>query len=83
MGRQTKGYFIILFLFLLNTIYKEYNMEAKKWYTSKTVWVNALALVGMIAQTQTGFIFSEEMQIMLLSLINLGLRVITKEQITW
>lgn len=58
-------------------------MEAKKWYTSKTVWVNALALVGMIAQTQTGFIFSEEMQIMLLSLINLGLRVITKEQITW
>jgi hypothetical protein len=83
MGRQTKGYFIILFLFLLNTIYKEFNMEAKKWYTSKTVWVNALALVGMIAQTQTGFIFSEEMQIMLLSLINLGLRVITKEQITW
>jgi hypothetical protein len=55
----------------------------KKWYTSKTIWVNTLALLALVAQTQTGFIFSLEMQASVLSLINLGLRVITKEEITW
>lgn len=55
----------------------------KKWYTSKTIWVNALALAALVAQTQTGFIFSLEMQTFVLSLINVGLRTITKEEITW
>ena len=29
---------------------------AKKWYTSKTIWVNVIAFATLIAQTQTGFI---------------------------
>jgi len=55
----------------------------KKWYLSKTIWVNGLAFIGLVAQAQTGFIFSPEMQAFALSLVNLGLRVITKEEILW
>ncbi len=56
---------------------------SKKWYVSKTVWVNAIALFAMIAQMQTGFIVTPDLQAVLLTLVNLGLRTITKEQITW
>lgn len=55
----------------------------KKWWLSKTVWVNALALVALVAQMQTGFVFSPEMQAFVLSMINLGLRTITREEIVW
>lgn len=55
----------------------------KKWYASKTVWVNALGLLGLIAQINSGFIFSAELQAVILSLINLILRTITKEEIVW
>jgi len=55
----------------------------KKWYLSKTVWANIIALVGLIAQTQTGFVFTPESQAVVLTLLNLGLRTITKEEIIW
>lgn len=55
----------------------------KQWYLSKTIWVNALALAGLITQTQTGFVFSPEMQALALSVVNMLLRVITKEEIIW
>jgi len=55
----------------------------KKWYTSKTVWVNALALGAIVLQSQFGFILSPELQATALTFINLGLRAITKEEIVW
>lgn len=55
----------------------------KKWYVSKTVWVNILALAGLILQSQFGFIFTPETQAFVLSLVNLGLRTVTKEEIVW
>ena len=33
---------------------------AKKWYASKTVWVNLLSIVALIAQAETGFVMSPE-----------------------
>jgi hypothetical protein len=55
----------------------------KKWYLSKTLWVNAIAIGAIVAQSQTGFIIAPELEIAILSLINLSLRVVTKENVVW
>ena len=56
----------------------------KKWYESKTVWVNVLATVAIITQEATGTeIFKPEYQFLALSVINVLLRTITKDNITW
>lgn len=57
--------------------------QSKKWYASKTVWINGIALFAMIAQMQTGFILTPDVQALALTLINLGLRAVTKEEIIW
>ena len=56
----------------------------KKWYLSKIVWVNVIAFVGVMVQQITNKdLITPQYQIMALSLINLLLRTITKENITW
>jgi hypothetical protein len=51
--------------------------ESKKWYTSKTLWINSIAIIGIIVQSHTGFIISAEDQASILGVINLFLRIIT------
>ena len=53
----------------------------KKWYMSKTLWINAIALAALLAQTNTGFIISVEEQGAIIIIINLILRAITKEEL--
>jgi len=55
----------------------------KKWYTSKTLWVNGVALVAIVVQGVTGFVVKPELQIAALGGINFLLRIITKEEVTW
>lgn len=55
----------------------------KKWYVSKTVWVNGLALVASLLQAKYGLVMSPELQGVALTVINLILRAYTKEEITW
>lgn len=56
----------------------------KKWYTSKTLWVNVLAMSALLLQELTGQeILSTEAQVALLGLLNVGLRLITKKPIEW
>ena len=57
--------------------------EAKKVYQSKTFWVNVIAILAILAQTQTGFVIGAESQATILAAINLVLRAITKQPITW
>lgn len=57
-------------------------METKKWYTSKTVWINLIALTALVVQTQTGFIMTPEIQAMALTLVNLGVRAVTSKELT-
>lgn len=58
-------------------------MEDKKWYRSKTMWVNGLAAVGIIFQMATGIQFATtEEQTGILVVINLFLRLITKSGLT-
>ena len=59
-------------------------MNNKKWYLSKTVWINVIATAGITAQAITNKeILSPELQLMFLSVINLILRSVTKDNITW
>jgi len=51
----------------------------KKFWSSKTFWVNILSAVGLIVQTQTGFIFDPTAQAIGLTVVNTGLRLITKQ----
>lgn len=55
----------------------------KKWYNSKTFWVNGIAMVATIIQGYTGFVVSPELQGLALTVANLFLRYVTKEEIQW
>jgi len=51
----------------------------KKFWSSKTFWVNVLSAVGLVVQTQTGFIVDPTVQAIGLTVVNTGLRLITKQ----
>ncbi len=55
----------------------------KTWYTSKTIWINLLAAIALIAQSQYGYVIDPETQAVLLGFVNLVLRVVTKQPINW
>lgn len=55
----------------------------KQWYLSKTLWVNSLALVAVILQGVTGKeIISVETQGIILTVVNILLRLVTKQELT-
>lgn len=53
--------------------------STKKFWLSKTFWVNVLATIGIVIQSQTGFIIDPSLQAFSLSVLNTGLRLITKQ----
>lgn len=56
----------------------------KKWYLSKTLWVNFVSIIALVIHGVTGVDWiNPETQAMLLSLINILLRAITREEIEW
>ncbi len=55
----------------------------KKWYLSKTFWVNVIALISVPVRAEYGLMLTPEGEVMLLGLINLALRKLTKEEIVW
>ena len=58
-------------------------MDSKPWYTSKTLWVNAIAFVALVVQSfGTGFVIGAEEQVGILAVINILLRIITKQPIS-
>lgn len=55
----------------------------KKWYLSKTMWVNIIATLGIIAQGIAGHeVISVEAQGLILTAINMILRLITNAGLT-
>jgi len=54
----------------------------KKFYLSKTLWVNFLAAVAVFVQSQTGYAVSPDLQAYTLVLINMLLRTITDEELS-
>jgi len=55
----------------------------KKFWLSKTFWVNILALTALVVQSQTSFLLTPETQISILAVVNVLLRLITKSEIEW
>jgi len=58
-------------------------MDQKNILQSRTFWVNILAVVAMLVQTQTGFIVDPEAQGAILAVINVILRFVTKSVVVW
>lgn len=51
----------------------------KKWYASKTLWINCIAVLAIVLQSVTGSeILDTDSQTALLAVINIALRIITK-----
>jgi hypothetical protein len=61
----------------------EGQITGKKWYYSKTFWANIVAGVAVIVQVSYGFVFPVEYQMLVLSLVNMGLRKISSGEVTW
>jgi hypothetical protein len=55
----------------------------KRWYASKTLWLNIIGIAVIALQTQTGFVIDAEAQAAILAVINLVLRLVTKEPLEW
>jgi len=52
----------------------------KKWYRSKTLWVNAVMLLGVVIQQVTGQdLINTEAQAAIVTVVNVGLRLATEE----
>lgn len=55
----------------------------KPWYTSKTLWLNLIAVTVLLLQTRFGFVIEPEAQAGLLAVINIVLRAVTKAPLDW
>jgi len=59
-------------------------MEKKKWWTSKTIWTNAVAILAVVLQEVLGLdVLGSATQVAILGMINLILRIITKGPVGW
>jgi hypothetical protein len=56
-------------------------MEAKKWYLSKVLWVNFITILGMVIFRYTGVELGEEESTAILAMVNIILRIVTKQQL--
>lgn len=54
----------------------------KRWYASKTIWVNVLAALCLAIQAKWGFVIDAEAQGAILIVVNLILRGMTKDAVT-
>ena len=54
----------------------------KKWYYSKTLWMDVLFIAAFFVQSYYGFVISPEEQIAIVAVANLILRCITGKELT-
>lgn len=57
--------------------------KGKSIFKSKTFWLNALSIAGMLVQAKTGFVVDPASQAIALGLVNTLVRTITKDPVTW
>ena len=56
-------------------------MDKKRWWRSKTLWVNLVAGLALVGQSQFEFIIDPEAQAGILVFVNLVLRLVAKEAV--
>ncbi len=66
---------------LLNLVfaYKNEEVKGKKPWQSKTIWVNVLSIVALLTSQYANIEISAQDQVIILSVINIILRMITKQ----
>lgn len=59
--------------------------RSKKWYTSKTLWANAIAIVLMLFGPMLGIPIEEhpDVAVGILGFINIVLRIVTKTSVNF
>jgi hypothetical protein len=57
--------------------------SGKKFWTSKTLWVNVLGIVALGVQSYMGYVIPPEQQGLILLGLNGLLRLFTKEPVVW
>ncbi len=55
----------------------------KKFWQSKTFYVNILAVIAIFLQGQFGFVLDAGTQVSILAAINVVLRLVTHKEIVW
>ena len=53
----------------------------KDWWKSKTLWINTIAIASIIIRAELGWTITPEHEVLALGIVNLVLRLITKEQL--
>ncbi len=61
----------------------EFTEAAMYFLYSRTIWVNAVALIAMFVQSKYGFIIDQSLQTEILLFVNMWLRTKTTKPITW
>lgn len=55
----------------------------KRWFLSKNLWVNAIAILALWLQSQFGFLISAEEQAAILAVINIILRFFANQPLVF
>lgn len=55
----------------------------KTWYKSRMLWANTVAVAGIIITSVTGVEVDAETTVGILAVVNLILRIITKDRLAW
>ena len=58
-------------------------MDTKAIWVSKTFWANLFAIAAMIVQSFTGWVLPPDWQATGLAVVNLILRIVTKQPVAW
>lgn len=61
----------------------EESSNMKHVLESKTLWVNLLAIIAFFVQQRYGFVMDETTQTQILFGVNMLLRLVTKDPVSW
>lgn len=59
------------------------NTDAKSWLLSRTIWANVVAVAATFAAKQFGVDIDASTQVAVLGVVNLILRIVTKQPVAW
>lgn len=62
---------------------EEVEEVVKSIFESRTVWVNLIALLAFVVQQKFGYVIDQNMQMEILTAVNIWLRSVTKDPVHW
>lgn len=68
---------------LKNSQGEDQHQRIKPIWQSKTFWVNLIALIALGVQQKWGYVIDEAIQVQILTVVNVGIRMATKDAVSW